>query len=113
MAAKDSPWYVPHTLCEVCANACGGCSWSEKNIQTPVEGWEAVRNDISVNDKTKGSYREGICESYVVLACPQFELEEQHRWAYERFDPEKARRHAENRASVSSIMKKLTAKNGG
>lgn len=61
------PEYTPFTLCEVCENACGGCSWSEKNVQKPVEGWDAIRNDILPH----GYYSEPI-ESYVVLACPKY-----------------------------------------
>ena len=68
--------YKPLTLCELCTKACGDCSWSEKNVQRPVEGWAAIRRDLD------------RIESYVVLDCPEFELEERHAWAYEKFDPE-------------------------
>lgn len=61
------PEYTPSTLCEVCENACGGCSWSEKNVQKPVEGWEAVRNDIFYHG-TKSEF----IESYIVLSCPKY-----------------------------------------
>lgn len=44
------------TLCWVCQNCFGGCSWSSEYI--PVEGW-----------KTKP--RDGT-ESYLVLSCPEF-----------------------------------------
>ena len=88
--AQRYPTYTPGTLCEVCANACGGCSWSEKDVQQPVEGWDAVRRDISIMEY-RGEQRQMLSESYVVLDCPLFELEERHRWAYKRFDPEAIR----------------------
>ena len=55
----------PRTLCWDCANACGGCSWSDHWLHTPIEGWTAIRNDL----KTK----EGeTTESYIVFECPEF-----------------------------------------
>lgn len=36
----------------------------------PVDGWQAIRNDVSPN-KVGGAY----VESYVVLACPEFVLD--------------------------------------
>lgn len=51
---------MKETICWKCANACGGCSWSQKRAK-PVDGWEAIRRDL---------YR-GI-ESYIVLSCPKF-----------------------------------------
>lgn len=80
------PTYCPKTLCEVCANATGFCPWSEKGHQRPVPGWNAIRKDFPSGDKYKVPV-----ESYIVLRCPLFELEEHNRWAYERFDPEKIR----------------------
>lgn len=56
----------PHTLCEVCANACGGCCWSEYGVQRPVPGWSAVRNDINIF----GDRSSLKIESYAVLDCP-------------------------------------------
>ena len=98
--AKQYPTYKPTTLCEVCANAYGGCSWSEKDVQLPVEGWDAIRHDIGLSETHRGEARRTLTESYVVLACPQFKLEEQHRWAYDRFDPEAVRaKMAESRRS--------------
>ena len=72
--------YRPATLCEVCNNACGGCVWSKHGVQKPVPGWDAIRRDLSDSG-----------ESYIVLDCPKFELEEHNRWAYEKFDREKIR----------------------
>lgn len=60
--------YTPSTLCEICGNACGHCSWSQKNVQKPVEGWEAIRNDIMPHGKGAEQV-----ESYVVLSCPEYE----------------------------------------
>ena len=57
--------YHRQTLCWDCANALGGCSWSEYPTQTPVEGWEAERRDIH------NKQGEDI-ESYIVIKCPQF-----------------------------------------
>lgn len=65
------PEYTCSTLCEICANACGHCDWSKKNVQKPVEGWDAIRNDIMPHGK--GS---GLIESYVVLDCPEYQPDE-------------------------------------
>lgn len=78
-------WYTPNTLCEVCEKACGGCPWSKHGVQRPVYGWDAIRKDIRVSKDAPP------LESYIVLDCPLFELEERHRWAYEKFDPEAIR----------------------
>lgn len=67
------PEYTPSTLCEICQNACGGCAWSKYGEQKPVEGWEAIRNDLYVNHGTVTAPISFIQESYVVLACPEFE----------------------------------------
>lgn len=90
MTRFEKTLYKPHTLCEVCANAYGDCSWSEKGVQKPVEGWTAIRRDLATINHGQGR---GV-ESYVVLECPQFVLQEEYRWAYEKFDPEAAKRHA-------------------
>lgn len=78
----------PHTLCEVCANACGGCCWSEYGVQRPVPGWSAVRNDINIF----GGRSSLKIESYAVLDCPQFSLEDRCKEEYQAFDPEYIRR---------------------
>ena len=80
------PGYRPKTLCEVCADACGFCSWSEKGNMRPVPGWDAIRKDFPSGDK----YKDPV-ESYIVLHCPLFELEKHNHWAFERFDPEQIR----------------------
>lgn len=65
------PPYRVVTLCEICGNAYGGCSWSKWRVQEPVAGWDAVRREGDVG--------------WTVLGCPQFELEERYRPYYERF----------------------------
>lgn len=58
------------SLCFDCANACGGCSWSELDPKTmrprfvPVEGWDAIYIDRDFFRAGNGSYE--------VLSCPQF-----------------------------------------
>lgn len=98
------PNYCPQTLCEVCGNALGSCSWSEKDNQRPVPGWEAIRKDIIVGD---GNSRT-LTESYTVFKCPQFKLEEHNRWAYDRFQnklkgKERSKRSAWPRKMVRCI----------
>ena len=101
------PYYKPLTLCEVCAKACGRCPWSKKDVQQPVEGWDAIRNDVGLQEHRRGELRQRLCESYVVLACPLFELEERHRWAYERFDPELVRRKLAGKINTGLAMTKV------
>lgn len=102
----EHPGYCPQTLCEVCDNALGGCSWSEKDKQQPVPGWTAVRKDIIVGD---GKSRH-LTESYAVFKCPEFKLEEHNRWAYERF--QKKLKIGERR-SYESRAKKIRCINTG
>lgn len=83
------PGYRPITLCEVCARAAGLCHWSQKDNMRPVPGWDAIRKDVRMQT-TKGATQRFI-ESYIVLSCPLFELEEHNRWAYERFEPDRVR----------------------
>ncbi len=82
------PTFVPRTLCDVCDKACGHCSWSEKGVQRPVEGWTAIRRDLTISAAAK-SRREDLAESYVVLECPEFVVHPGEEWAYDRFDPER------------------------
>ena len=84
--------YVPLTLCELCGNACGRCRWSRKDVQKPVEGWEAVRRDVYMTEEEGGH----MTESYVVLSCPEFDLEVQHWFWYLNFDRHLARALAES-----------------
>lgn len=67
-AEEEIPQYKASTLCELCENACGGCSWSEHGKQTPVEGWEAIRIDVIC----AGRADRKLEESYTVLACPEY-----------------------------------------
>ena len=83
---------VPDTLCELCEKACGRCRWSEKDVQLPVDGWEAVRRDVPMTDNTGGVHME---ESYIVLDCPEFQVEWRHWWYYLNFDKVLARNLAE------------------
>ena len=53
-------------LCWRCAKACGGCSWSHDYV--PVEGWEATRRDLTVQDGNGPR----MVESYLVRKCPEF-----------------------------------------
>lgn len=55
----------PQTICWNCANACGGCSWSDHWVHEPIEGWTAVRRDIT------NKFGENV-ESYIVFDCPEF-----------------------------------------
>lgn len=102
----EHPGYCPQTLCEVCDNALGGCSWSEKDKQQPIPGWTAVRKDIIVGD---GKSRH-LTESYAVFECPQFKLEEHNRWAYDRFQKKMKR---EPKAARKGRSKKVRCINTG
>ena len=106
MWADERKWFVPHTLCEICANACGFCSWSEKDVQQPVPGWEAIRADL-VERQTGGQPR--TVESYVVVKCPQFVLEEQYAKYYEAFGADTAQKQLEWRKVSSRRREKRNA----
>ena len=79
--------FVPTTLCDMCGKACGHCRWSRKGVQKPVEGWDAIRRDIPVDTEGK---REWL-ESYVVLDCPEFQMESRCWAYYGMFDKESVR----------------------
>lgn len=55
----------PHSLCELCRNACGKCSWSADLI--PVDGWTA--------EETVLSELYNPLRSYHVSACPLFQAD--------------------------------------
>ena len=79
------------TLCWFCDKACGGCRWSRKDEQKPVEGWDAVRRDVPMTDNGGGVH---WAESYVVLDCPAYRPEPQW-WFYAlNWDKELARHMA-------------------
>lgn len=58
-------------LCWYCANACGGCCWTERDPETgevsykPIPGWKAQKTIIknSLNEETI---------SFNILECPEF-----------------------------------------
>ena len=52
------------TLCWICNNACGRCSWSKD--YKPVEGWKAKPTKIRFQDIED--------DSFCVIECPEFEL---------------------------------------
>lgn len=60
---RKNMYQKSNTLCWECANACGGCSWSES--LEPVKGWEAEPVTIK-------SY---AVDSFLVKWCPEFEPE--------------------------------------
>ena len=78
------------TLCDFCANACGGCSWSQKDVQTPVPGWDAVRRDIPLDEVRPLSF----VESYVVIHCPEFSLENHRARQFRMVNWDRVRFHA-------------------
>ena len=80
------------TLCEVCGNACGGCEWTEFWTRRPVPGWDAVRRDVKNRHMWNGKVTYHYTESYVVLHCPKFRMEERWTEWFEAFDPEKRRK---------------------
>ena len=59
-------------------NACGKCPWSECDKETrklkwqPVEGWHAIRTKVLMN--SCGGARRHYETSYIVTACPQYEV---------------------------------------
>ncbi len=62
------------SLCWSCANACGGCSWTEKNDENeikfePVPGWKAKKTKVVM--ASYKDYRK-VTESYHVIACPLY-----------------------------------------
>lgn len=66
------------TLCWSCKYACGKCHWSECDKKTrklkwqPVEGWRAIRTKVLMNPC--GGARRHYETSYIVTACPQYEV---------------------------------------
>lgn len=93
--------YTVSTLCEICKNACGGCSWSRYGEAKPVEGWEAIRNDLICHDGHLTSHRVG---SYIVLSYPQYRPD---KFASKYpFDKETAKRRAMIRITLAGRMRK-------
>lgn len=58
-------------LCWTCANACGGCEWSDHHLE-PVPGWDATSTSrvLKVGGKGKGGTR--VASSFVIHYCPKF-----------------------------------------
>lgn len=64
---------MKQTLCWICENACGKCSWSKDF--TPVDGWKAKPTEIaSYTTSKKGIRRKVSYSSYHVTECPEFKL---------------------------------------
>lgn len=68
------PFFKATTLCDLCANACGGCEWSKYGDMRPVPGWEALRSDVMSSRNGGGSV--ALLESYIVLDCPKYQPDE-------------------------------------
>ena len=62
--------YQSTQLCWTCANACGGCEWSDH--LEPVPGWDATSTSrvLKVGGKGKGGTR--VASSFVIHSCPKF-----------------------------------------
>ena len=72
---------IKHTLCWDCANACGGCSWSDHFDHTPVPGWTAEPAKI----RMQKSYE----DSYIVIECPEFKRDATGGGLYRLHDTQK------------------------
>lgn len=66
--------YQSTQLCWTCANACGGCEWSDH--LKPVPGWDATPTSrvLKVGGKGKGGTR--VASSFVIHTCPKFRRDE-------------------------------------
>lgn len=62
--------YQSTQLCWTCANACGGCEWSDH--LEPVPGWDATPTSrvLKVGGKGKGGTR--VASSFVIHTYPKF-----------------------------------------
>lgn len=67
------PLFKATTLCDLFANACGGCEWSKYGDMRPVPGWEAIRSDVLSSRNGGGG---APLESYIVLDCPKYHPDE-------------------------------------
>ena len=52
-----------HTLCWLCKNAGGGCSWSK--TFKPVKGWVAEPTVLNIS-------KDQVVDSFIVESCPKF-----------------------------------------
>lgn len=57
-------------LCWTCANACGGCEWSDH--LEPVPGWDATPTSRVLKVGGKGKNRTRVETSFVIHYCPKF-----------------------------------------
>ena len=66
--------YQSTQLCWTCANACGGCEWSDH--LEPVPGWDATPTSrvLKAGGKGKGGTR--VASSFVIHTCPKFRRDE-------------------------------------
>lgn len=61
-------------LCWTCANACGGCEWSDH--LEPVPGWDATPTSRVLKAGGKGKNRTRVASSFVIHTCPKFRRDE-------------------------------------
>ena len=61
-------------LCWTCANACGGCEWSDH--LEPVPGWDATPTSRVLKAGGKGKNRTRVETSFVIHTCPKFRRDE-------------------------------------
>ena len=62
--------YQSTQLCWTCANACGGCEWSDH--LEPVPGWDATPTSRVLKAGGKGKNRTRVASSFVIHYCPKF-----------------------------------------
>lgn len=62
--------YQSTQLCWTCANACGGCEWSDH--LEPVPGWDATPTSRVLKVGGKGKDGTRVASSFVIHACPKF-----------------------------------------
>lgn len=66
------------SICWFCVNSYEGlCPWFDAKNPKPVEGWDAVRQDIKYLHGKGSEHR--MIESYMVRSCPNYETEERNR----------------------------------
>ena len=95
------------TLCWLCQNAGGNCSWSKSF--TPVDGWKAVPTKVQAGFYSKTNDPR-FTDSYDVYECPEFELLSEIKNRFSNKKPKKARtdRHSEERNEYAQIQRLLS-----
>lgn len=85
------PWSSQNgdSLCWYCANSYGGCSWSGRSKE-PVDGWDAFQIDQTVTDYNRGIPKIRKIESYIVIECPQFDLDDRFAEEFSAWSKRKA-----------------------